>query len=219
MAKAKKTTTPKSAKTTKKQPAAPVATEVPNDVMDSLMAIPTQGAQEFIAIWEEDNQIEVEQAALNARKRNKNARLKTLKILVPVYSHVRKLSKMEKHDRQAWYAATSMLKVQLDTNLQLDLGLTGAEKEAMDQLVAKREAARDAMLAAGGGDSGKEVGSAAAQVMAGAIGGDGLAAVTVGHPANSNIESIPARNDELSSEALDEAQAEDDEQEPNQARG
>ena len=205
MATKKSKTTTKSkgkAPKAKKEAEAPQSTPIPDDVMDALMHIPTQGAQKFIELWQADDQIEKEQAALNARKRVVRAELKGLKIQIPLYGFVRKQAKMELADQKAWSAGVSMIKMALVNDLELPLFVSAEEKQALKELEAKREAARDAMLAAGGDDGGEEVGSTAAQIIAGSIGGDGMATVTVGgnktHRA-ANDSAVPARNDEFTS--------------------
>jgi hypothetical protein len=99
------------------------------------------------------DKLEAERSKINLAIRGVRAELKEGKVELRVYDHVRKLRKMEPEDSRA-FKATEALYTE-----QLDMELSPQQKDQMDEIEKKREAARAAMADIHGDDAGKEVGS------------------------------------------------------------
>lgn len=124
-------------------------------LMDIASKLPAGAGKEFLSVTQDIDRIEEQMAALNKQKRGCRAKLKEMKIELRPYDHVRKLRKMEPEDMQSFEASVALYKDQLSMKLSAHQELVKKELEV------KRERARDMMVDASGGDTGKEVGSAA----------------------------------------------------------
>lgn len=122
-------------------------------LMDTAANMPHGSGKRFLELTKELDQIEGQAELLNKRKRGVRASLKEMKVELRPYDHVRKLRKMEPEDMRGFEASTALYKD------QLGMTLSGHEKVIKQKLDDQREAARDAMIDASGGETGKEVGS------------------------------------------------------------
>ena len=104
-------------------------------------------------LTKELDDIEDKMSLLNKQKRGVRASLKEMKIELRPYDHVRKLRKMEPEDMKSFEASVALYKDQMSMTLSVHQQVIKKELEG------QREAARDAMIDAGGGDAGKEIGS------------------------------------------------------------
>lgn len=155
-------------------------------------SLPHGAGKEFLIVTKELDDIETQQALLNKRKRGCRAKLKEMKIELRPYDHVRKLRKMLPEDMQSFEASIALYKDQLSMTLSVH------QQVIKKEIVDRREAARDAMIDASGGDTGQEIGSS----------------VTI-FPSGENA--LPEKNDEFSPEDEEEEYEDEGEDEEEKA--
>lgn len=118
--------------------------------------MPHGSGKRFLELTKELDEIEGNIELQNKRKRGVRASLKEMKVELRPYDHVRKMRKMEPEDMKGFEASVALYKDQLGMELSVHQQVLKKELEG------QREAARDAMIDAGGGDTGKEIGSGTA---------------------------------------------------------
>jgi hypothetical protein len=122
-------------------------------LVDMATNLPHGAGKQFLVLTKGLDEIEDKMELLNKQKRGIRASLKEMKVELRPYDHVRKLRKMEIEDVKSFEASVALYKDQLDMPLSVHQQVIKKELEG------QREAARDAMIDAGGGDSGKEIGT------------------------------------------------------------
>lgn len=123
---------------------------------DTAMNMPHGSGKRFLELTKELDGIESRIGAENTKKRGVRAALKEMKVELRPYDQVRKLRKMEPEDMKSFEASVALYKDQLGMSLSVHQEVIKKELEG------QREAAREAMLDASGGDTGKEIGSVTA---------------------------------------------------------
>lgn len=114
---------------------------------------PAGGGKTLLLITHALDKIEEQISALNLAKRGERAKLKEMKVELRVYDHVRKLRKMDPEDARS-FKATEALYTE-----QLGMELSPEQKKQIEEINERREAAKTALAAVHGDDTGKEVGS------------------------------------------------------------
>lgn len=132
---------------------AEVAAAANAEIRDMAVAMPHGQGKRLLEIVQNLRSIKAQKKALGKEERGERAALKEMKIQLREFDHVFKLSEMETVDMESFESGVAMLKEQLGLKLSV-------HQEALkEEVLRRREAARDAMIDASGGDSGKEIGS------------------------------------------------------------
>jgi hypothetical protein len=101
------------------------------------------------------DKLETQKDVINKAIRGERATLRQMKVDLRCLDRVRKLRKMEPEDVRALKATEALYEE------QLNMELSPEQKKVVDDLNKQREENKKAMLNANGGDTGKEVGTAA----------------------------------------------------------
>ena len=135
------------------------ALKAASDKLLVTMAADMPGAnasKSFLDLNGQLDKIELEAAKLNLAKRGVRGELRKMKVDLSALDRVRKLRKMEPEDVVAKKATEALYEE------QLSMPLSDEQKAFLKALNAKREENKKAILAASGGNTGKEVGTGAA---------------------------------------------------------
>lgn len=136
--------------------------------------LPAGQAKSLIQVTHAIDKLEEQRKTINLAIKGQRAILKEMKIDLEPYDHVRKLRKKDPEDVKYFKATVAMYEN------QLQMELSPSQKEDLEAINKKREEARLAMAEVNGGDTGKEMGSAATTIIPAAL------------------PTIPQRNDALS---------------------
>lgn len=132
-------------------------TEVANaakaELRDMAVEMPHGQGKRFLQVVTNLRRIKAQKKALGKEERGERAALKEMKVQLKEFDHVFKLAEMETEDMVSFESGVALLKEQFGLKLSV-------HQEALkEEVLRRREAARDAMIDASGGDTGKEIGS------------------------------------------------------------
>ena len=130
-----------------------VAKEANKEIVTMAVGMPHGQAKRFLDIVKNLRQLKAEKKALAKKERGERAGLKEMKVDMKAFDHTFKLSEMEPEDVRSFEATVGLYKE------TMAMPLSEHQKIIKQELAAQREAARDAMIDASGGDAGKEIGS------------------------------------------------------------
>ena len=130
-----------------------VARAANNEIVSMAVGMPHGQAKKFLDVVGNLRKIKEEKKAIGKRERGERASLKEMKVNLKAFDHTFKLSEMEPEDVRSFEATVGLYKE------TMSMPLSEHQQVIKKELAAQREAARDAMIDASGGDTGKEIGS------------------------------------------------------------